>query len=197
MPCDIRPSGPLALACLAVTLGLADPAAGSGLCSALDLPVAQATPPPLAYQAFCATHPGECTMSGPTTWPWDDAVRVLLVGVTREVNAQVRFMTDLDSIGEEEDWRYPIRGHGDCEDMALEKRRRLVALGVPRAALTMAIVHHRAAVSSHAVLLAETTAGTWVLDSLNNELRCWDAAGYDYETRERPDGRWDRFDQSH
>ena len=38
--------------------------------------------------------------------------------------------TDMEMWGREEVWSYP-EGIGDCEDYALEKRRQLMALGVP------------------------------------------------------------------
>jgi predicted transglutaminase-like cysteine proteinase len=125
----------------------------------------------------------------------DGPARAQLQRVNQDVNAQVRFMFDSDSSGEEEVWSYPIDDRGDCEDSALEKRRRLVAMGWSRAAPTMAIVHHRSRYCSHAVLLAETTAGTLMLDSLSDRLLCWSEAPYNFEARERPDGQWDRFDQ--
>jgi predicted transglutaminase-like cysteine proteinase len=164
-------------------------------CRTLDLPVQVVTAPPLAYRLFCARLQVECEMSGPNRLADDPATRALVARVNRQVNAQIRFMSDLDSVGVEEDWRYPVRGYGDCEDIALEKRRRLVSQGLPRAALTMAIVHHQNRASSHAVLLAETLGGTFVLDNLSDAITCWDQAGFNYETRERADGQWDQFDQ--
>jgi predicted transglutaminase-like cysteine proteinase len=72
----------------------------------------------------------------------------------------------------------------------------LVEFGLPRASMTMAIAHHKAKLSSHAVLLAETSDGTFVLDNMSDGIRCWSDAQLNYESRERPDGQWARFDQS-
>lgn len=165
-------------------------------CSALVLPVQQVGPPPTAYSDFCRAHPDDCRAPGPAVVPASAPLWRQLSRVNREVNASVRFMPDIESVGQEEDWRYPLQGRGDCEDLALEKRRRLVALGLPRAALTMAIVHHTTRYFSHAVLLVETSAGTWMLDSLSDDIACWDRTPFNFESRERSDGRWDRFDQS-
>jgi predicted transglutaminase-like cysteine proteinase len=122
-----------------------------------------------------------------------DAVEPLLQRINRAVNAEIALVPDMPGERGEECWEFPARGEGDCEDFALEKRRRLVAEGVPSAALTMAIVHHEVQFFPHAILLAETTRGTWVLDNLHDELVCWDAVPYRYERRERPDGMWERY----
>ncbi len=116
--------------------------------------------------------------------------------VNRSVNAEVRFVPDQEWQGREEFWSLLLRGCGDCEDFALEKRRRLVESGLPRGAMTMAIVYHRTEWFGHVVLLIETSAGTFALDNLRDDVRCWDEVPYNYETRERPDGLWTRFDQT-
>lgn len=140
--------------------------------------------------------PGACDLTGPMALPMTPGLRATLDRVNSTVNDAITFVPDLEWRGVEDLWSYPVHGCGDCEDYALEKRRRLVAAGLPRGALTLAIAYPRSAPSPHAVLLAETDAGTWVLDSLTDALACWDGAGLNYESRERPDGRWDRFDQS-
>lgn len=165
-------------------------------CTHLDLPVAQVVAPPSDYQGFCQANPGHCDLTGSVTeLRANPETMARLEAVNRAVNVEIRFMPDPDCSGEEESWTYPVHGHGDCEDHALEKRRRLVATGLPRAALTMAIGHHRVRWFAHAVLLAETDAGTLVLDNLNDTIVCWDRAPFNLEMRERPDGQWTRFDQ--
>ncbi len=47
-------------------------------------------------------------------------------------NGRVRAADDIDQYGSREFWAYPQAGYGDCEDFALEKRRRLIALGWPK-----------------------------------------------------------------
>ena len=165
-------------------------------CSRLYLEVEEITPPPLQYQDFCDAFPGDCRMIGTPVLDWNEELVHLLERINREVNAAIAFMPDPEWWGEEERWSYPVHGHGDCEDVALEKRKALVSIGLPRAAMTMAIVHHVEKPSNHAVLLVETTGGTWVLDSLVDEVLCWNRAGLNYESRERVDGQWERYDQS-
>lgn len=162
-------------------------------CTKLDLPVRRVEPPPSQYARFCAKRPGQCALAGTAELRWSESLFDRLATVNRAVNAEITFIADMDRLGIEEDWSLPQNCQGDCEDFALEKRRRLVASGLPGAALTMAIVHHRTRFFPHAVLLAETDAGTWVLDDLSDELLCWDAVPYRFERRERPDGRWVRF----
>ncbi|RBI83867.1 transglutaminase [Rhodosalinus halophilus] len=174
----------------ALAAAVAAPAAAARDCGPLDLPVARVEAPPVQYAEFCARHPDDCVLSGPARVA--DA-RERLARVNREVNDSIRLLADQECLGVEEHWDYPRKGVGDCEDFALEKRRRLVAAGLPSAALTMAIVHHRTEYFGHAVLLAETERGTLVLDNLTDALRCWSATPYRFERRERPDGLWTRF----
>jgi predicted transglutaminase-like cysteine proteinase len=89
-----------------------------------------------------------------------------------------------------------MSGMGDCEDFALEKRLRLTKLGIPRGALRIAIVQNRIMLTSHALLLVETTQGTYAMDRITNEILLWYQLPYNFEAREKPDGRWERFDQS-
>lgn len=162
-------------------------------CARMDLPVARVEAPPSQYADFCAREDPACALDGAPLMEWTRAIGQVLDAVNRAVNAEVALVSDWDNIGQEELWSFPTRGSGDCEDIALEKRRRLIEAGLPGAALTCAIVFHEVQFFPHAILLAETTTGTWVLDSLYDEVLCWDAVPYIYRLRERPDGRWTRF----
>lgn len=102
-------------------------------------------------------------------------------------------MSDPDCWGVEELGSFADGGVDGCEDYALEQRRRLVAAGLPSAALAMAIAYNLQGYYLHAVLLAETDAGTLLLDNLSDALHCWDEPPYRWHLRERPDGRWTRF----
>ena len=124
---------------------------------------------------------------------WTAEVHQRLRDVNSRVNAEVEFVSDMDNLGVEEDWDFPRDCRGDCEDFVLEKRKRLVDLGFSRASLTIAFAVHEVQFFPHAVLLAETTTGTWVLDNLYDEVLCWDAVPYRYTRREQPDGTWVRF----
>jgi len=135
-------------------------------------------------------------MSGESNIDWTDDTRRKVATTNRIVNEQCSFAPDLEQWGQEDVWGLPFHARGDCEDFALEKRRRLSDLGMSRAALRLAIGIHATKYYSHVVLLIETTQGTFGLDNENNELKCWSATDYYFEGRERRDGLWDWFDQA-
>ncbi len=88
--------------------------------------------------------------------------------INRVVNTEVQYVGDLAHYAQLERWTYPVDGMGDCEDYALEKRKRLIALGWPRRALLIAVVAepaHTAERGLHAVLIVRTDAGDLVLDN--------------------------------
>jgi predicted transglutaminase-like cysteine proteinase len=120
---------------------------------------------------------------------WTAEVYQKLSYVNTRVNAVVEFVSDLENLGLEDDWDFPRDCRGDCEDFVLEKRERLVDLGFARASLTIAFAVHEVQFFPHAVLLAETTTGTWVLDNLYDQVLCWDAVPYRYTRREQPEKR--------
>jgi predicted transglutaminase-like cysteine proteinase len=162
-------------------------------CVPMALPTDSVVDAPPQYQDFCARTPQACDMAGPIVVDWTLERHGQLREVNAGVNRDVLFTSDLEQHGVEERWYLPLDCRGDCEDFALEKRERLVALGWPRASLTMAFAYHEVQFFPHAVLLAETTQGTWVLDNLYNEVRCWDGVPYRYTFREQADGNWRRF----
>ena len=163
----------------------------------LNLPVVEVRKIYLPYASFCRRNPGHCEMVGPATIDLTEELRQTLSEVNAAVNASINCMaSDKELYGQEEYWTYPSGGYGDCEDLALEKRARLVERDLPRAAMTMAIVHHKRTLMSHAVLLIETTSGTYVLNSFTDKIVLWNEAPFNYESRERVDGTWERYDQN-
>jgi len=171
-----------------------DPPTGGGR---LDLPVAGIVDRYPPYRDFCRRHPPQCDLSGPTVVAHSRELMQRLAAVNATVNREIRFATDMAQYNAEEYWALPTGGRGDCEDKALEKRRRLAAQGLARGAMRMALVFHRRLLTSHGILTVETSDGTFILDSSGDEVRRWDRVPYNFEARERPDGRWERFDQAH
>jgi predicted transglutaminase-like cysteine proteinase len=165
-------------------------------CEPFLLPVARVVPAPAQYRDFCERHPGECDMSGASVMQLSIGAWRTLNEINRAVNAEISFVPDPEEYGFEDYWTLPSGGYGDCEDFALEKRRRLVEAGLPRAAMRMAIVQHQLRLFSHAVLTVNTTRGGIVLDDLGEGLICWNDAPFNYEMRENLDGSWSRFDQT-
>lgn len=162
-------------------------------CGPLRLQIQKVEPPPTQYREFCGIWPRQCTLRGDDVVPLDAMILERLSAVNRAVNREIVLLADINCQGRLEVWSLPEDGYGDCEDVALEKRRRLALAGFPSAALTMAIVHHRERFFAHAVLLVETDGGTFVLDNQTDRILCWASAPYEFERRERPDGDWVRF----
>lgn len=162
-------------------------------CSQMDLPGAIMDGLPDRYLEFCSNNEGACDLSGQDVLNWSEEIQAKLEQVNSRVNEEIAFVPDWETEGQDDVWTYPRDCKGDCEDFALEKRRRLIANGFPSASLTIAIAFHEVQFFPHAVLLVETSKGTWVLDNLHNDLMCWDAVPYVYTHRERPDGQWVRF----
>jgi predicted transglutaminase-like cysteine proteinase len=161
----------------------------------LNLPVTETRDNFVPYQDFCFRNPGKCNLSGQTIIEINPKVWKQLTDVNITVNRDISLVFDKDQYQKEEFWTYPDSGFGDCEDIALEKRHRLVNIGFPRGSLRIAIGYHKKNLTSHAVLTVETKQGTYVMDSTNDQIQIWYETPYNFETRERTDGKWERYDQ--
>jgi len=148
------------------------------------------------YRDFCRRQPDECDLSGEASVAHSPALMARLHGINATVNHAVKFALDAGQYGREDYWALPVSGYGDCEDLALEKRARLARQGISRSVMRLAFVFHKRHLCSHCVLTVETSEGTFILDSFHDEVVRWDRGAYNFEARERIDGRWDRFDQS-
>jgi len=113
----------------------------------------------------------------------------LLNQVNQSVNREVKKASDLDLYGQPEYWSLPrlVDGklYGDCEDYALEKRRQLLAAGVPESALSLAVAV-TARGESHAVLMISLKSGDWVLDNLTPWATPWEDLNYRWIERQVP-----------
>lgn len=110
-----------------------------------------------------------------------------LIGSTNErINRAIVQKTDLDAYGVDELWSTPIEAggkYGDCEDYVLEKRRALLAAGVPKSALSIAVVSTYRG-ETHAVLLVDTAQGEYVLDNLSPWVLPWAKTAYQWRERQ-------------
>jgi len=145
---------------------------------------------PSGYLAFCDRNPDECRAHPEqpnkvrfTSALWDKLEKVNLV-----VNASVHAEDDKEHYGVNEFWTIPVDGEGDCEDYVLAKRKMLVLLGLPEAALRITVVLDRGIVR-HAVLTVVTDQGDYVLDSLKDEILTTDKADYVWVERQDPASR--------
>ena len=94
----------------------------------------------------------------------DDGLERLLQEVNSEVNRNAWVPED----GDHWDDRLP----GDCENFALQKRRRLGEAGLELGALRVC-VGRVPRLGHHAVLHVVTEAGDYVLDNLNDDVLPW------------------------
>lgn len=125
---------------------------------------------PPGFRSACASHAWLCS-SGPGAGVSmsQEALATLGAAVNREVNREVEQATDAEIYGVAEKWSLPQAGRGDCEDLALEKMRRLLTHGVPPERLGIAIVLDRRG-NNHAVLLLRLDEAHLVLDSLTDRV---------------------------
>ena len=151
--------------------------------------VGHATSVPYGWVDFCGRRPEECSLGKlkaldvrltKKTW-------ATLVKINNEANAAIAPITNLDHWGTMVDhWDYPVDGMGDCKVYALYKRKLLIEQGFPRQALLMTIVRDLEG-EGHAILTVKTDRGEFVLDNLSDEIRPWDATGYQFVKRQAQD----------
>lgn len=118
----------------------------------------------------------------------DDQEMALIRSINTEVNHIIRQDTDAHIYHVADYWTAPglYRGaRGDCEDIALQKRRELINAGIPADALSIAIVKTYRG-EDHAVLLIATRQGDYVLDSLAYDVRPWRKTDYTWIARQAP-----------
>ena len=104
--------------------------------------------------------------------------------INRDVNRRIASMSDQDLYGQEEFWTYPTNA-GDCEDYVLEKRRELLNIGMPAAALLITVVLDEHG-EGHAILTVSSAAGDYILDNRRNEILHWSAVNYKFLKRQSP-----------
>ena len=112
----------------------------------------------------------------------------LLNTVNRQVNGAIAPADDRVDGRKADVWSLPLaegRRSGDCEDYVLEKRRALLARGMPTEALSIAVVRTRQG-ENHAVLLVDTDAGELVLDNRSAWITPWTQVGYRWVKRQSP-----------
>jgi predicted transglutaminase-like cysteine proteinase len=155
------------------------------------MPVAGRANPPIGYLSFCVRFPAECRRHGDA-----DAVALSenlwteLVAVNRVINKQIAPVTDLEFYNTEEHWTLP-EDSGDCEDYVLLKRQALIRQGWPSGTLLVTVVFDEVG-DGHAVLIARTDRGDYVLDNKLDAIRIWSRTPHRYIKRQSvsdPD-RW-------
>jgi predicted transglutaminase-like cysteine proteinase len=146
--------------------------------------VEKAEPPP-GWTDFCAEHIAEC--EGKTASPRNIVLTSkswrTIVGANKWVNDHIWPKTDFERQGKENVWSFGEDGRGDCKDYVLVKRQKLIEAGLPREALLITIVWTPQA-RGHAVLIARTDQGDFVLDNLSYEVMFWSETDYRFVERQ-------------
>jgi len=141
--------------------------------------------PPLGWVNFCHRHPQDCRreIAEPNQLPLTAPLWRKLLAVNKAVNDDVRPLGDKTHWGVSESWDYPDDRKGDCEDYALEKRKRLIAAGFPNRVLLMTVVLDENG-EGHAVLTVRTSRGDLILDNKRDAILPWNSTGYSFIKRE-------------
>lgn len=158
---------------LSASLGFArdaQPDRGLAL-SASRIQTAATAAPPLGFQLFCMRTPEHCTASARDEVAMSPELINILSSVNRSVNASIT-----PRVRPVQTWELGARA-GDCKDYVLNKRHRLIGMGVPAGALRIAI-GYTAWGEGHTVLVVRTSAGDLVLDNLDSQIRGWDETGH-------------------
>lgn len=137
--------------------------------------------PPYGFNDFCFRHPRECHADGKGR---DLPQRSLadLMQVNMAVNAEIVGASDYEIYGRLEYWTVPV-DRGDCEDYAILKRQRLIAMGWPVSSLLLTVVRDKER-NGHAVLTARTVQGDFILDNNVDEVLLWHQTGYIFISRQ-------------
>lgn len=140
---------------------------------------------PIGWTDFCRRHPAECTSATIIARPvlLTKSSWAMISRTNTIVNAGIRQAEDINVYGVAEYWDYPARSVGDCEDFALQKRKILIALGVPREALLMTVVRDHEGLG-HAVLTVVTDKGDFILDNKIDTILPWADTGYSFVKRQ-------------
>jgi predicted transglutaminase-like cysteine proteinase len=147
-------------------------------------PVNGATSVPIGHADFCRRNPGDCQINADlvedvqlTPAKWKE-----LLAVNSYFNTTIVPETDEQLYHVEEYWTYP-HGYGDCEDIALAKRRQLIQDGWPASTVLMAVAKDKDG-EGHAVLMVRTDRGDLILDNQDSTVRDWKDSPYHFLKRQ-------------
>jgi len=150
------------------------------------------TSQPIGHYEFCKRYLSECRpIRYVTPEKLTQAKMDELIYVNKEVNDQFEPKLDIDIFGKDEVWAYPIE-MADCEDYALEKRRRFIKLGWPPSVLLITVVRQSDGKSGHAILTVRTPRFDLILDNLTDKILKPEETNYYYLKRQASNhaGQW-------
>lgn len=165
----------IVLACVSASLAIAQDR------SSATLPAFGETSVPVGWIQFCESHPEECRESDGTTQPVQVDIPMMrqITEINSYVNGSVFQVTDQEHYNRVDVWDYPNDGRGDCEDLALLKRKLLIHAGFPKESISIAVVYKGR--EGHAVLVVKTSTGDYVLDILKDDVIIWSRTGYKFK----------------
>ena len=107
-----------------------------------------------------------------------------LDSINTKVNEAVTYTPDLEKYNSNDYWEDAIRenNQGDCEDYAIAKLHKLLAMGWPRSQLKLGLCYVETG-EYHCVLVATCEGEDWVLDNRHPHATRWEDLPY----------KWDRF----
>lgn len=148
---------------------------------------------PYGFTAMCGAQPDACARPDSEGAAVPQDWEKLLRRVNRRVNRHVRQISDAARFARQDVWQASGIGRGaagDCEDIALEKRKLLVEAGIPADRLFLAVAYGGGGVGLHLVLIARTDKGDVVLDSRSSGITPWSNAPYTWiamQSADRPE----------
>jgi predicted transglutaminase-like cysteine proteinase len=140
---------------------------------------------PTAAQEICNIYQWACSVSGSRKKLTQDDIDLIRT-VNRQVNRQIRQVSDKSQYRKVDYWTLPLSYRGDCEDIALMKKQQLVKAGIAPERLLLATVLDRKR-NGHAVLVLRTDSGDYVLDNLTNNIMSWQSTRYTFLRMQNPD----------
>lgn len=139
---------------------------------------------PPAFYSFCTRQPRLCSTKGsksPVNLSAERERQLRRVNVS--VNASVREEPDIVTEGAADFWT-PATAVGDCEDIAILKKQRLLDLGWPASSLLLTVVRPKYSDEGHTLLTVRTDRGDLVLDNLTDRISHWSDTAYRYYARQ-------------
>lgn len=137
-------------------------------------------------QGFCNRNPDDCRKNDKVQIvKLTPAILRQLESINNDFNRRITYAHDDVQYGRIDYWTYPDSGMGDCEDYAFAKRRALIALGWPPSSLLIATAIAETE-GGHAVLVARTTGGDFVLDNRYNTVKPWHTLPYKWLSLQDP-----------
>lgn len=149
------------------------------------------TSAPRNFDNLCQQYKWLCATTGRNHLLGFESLSVIRIINTR-VNHSTPEISDMEQYGVEDFWALPTLRGGDCEDIAMLKKKQLVALGFAPETLSIAAVLTRDG-QNHAVLIARMSFGDYAIDNLTDRILLWSDTGYTYlrvQNFENPE-KWD------